>query len=182
MSTPRPLVRPFFASFLALCLFAPACDDSDSPDDDSEPGGVYGDWGDDDEGPSDGPACTNTCEYENDGDCDDGGPNSDFSLCAYGTDCGDCGPRSGGAPISSDDEDPVAQEWACEFVQHSRTACPGTPNSFSESDRCVTVTAASASEAEAACSEYTTSDTDCYGSCCTRTYGTDRSVYEGSCG
>jgi len=37
--------------------------------------------------------CTNTCTYANDGDCDDGGPNSDYSLCAYGTDCGDCGPR-----------------------------------------------------------------------------------------
>jgi hypothetical protein len=157
------------------------CDDSDSPDD-SEQGEAYGSWGGDDEGPSaDGPSCTNTCEYANDGDCDDGGPNSDFSLCAYGTDCGDCGPRDGGEPVSSDDEDPVAQEWACEFIQHSRTACPGTPNSISESDRCVTVTAASASEAEAACSEYTSSDTDCYGSCCTRSYGTDRSVYEGSC-
>jgi hypothetical protein len=43
-----------------------------------------------------GPAedlCTDTCTYDDDGDCDDGGPGSDFSLCDYGTDCTDCGPR-----------------------------------------------------------------------------------------
>lgn len=37
--------------------------------------------------------CGNTCQYDDDGDCDDGGPNSDFSLCEYGSDCIDCGPR-----------------------------------------------------------------------------------------
>jgi hypothetical protein len=37
--------------------------------------------------------CTNTCWYADDGDCDDGGPGSDFSLCELGTDCFDCGPR-----------------------------------------------------------------------------------------
>ncbi|MBO6940792.1 MAG: hypothetical protein JJ863_37805 [Deltaproteobacteria bacterium] len=37
--------------------------------------------------------CTETCEYSNDGDCDDGGPGSDYSLCDLGTDCIDCGPR-----------------------------------------------------------------------------------------
>ena len=37
--------------------------------------------------------CTNTCEWANDGDCDDGGPGSDYDLCEYGTDCADCGPR-----------------------------------------------------------------------------------------
>ena len=34
-----------------------------------------------------------SCEYLNDGDCDDGGPGSDYSECEYGTDCSDCGPR-----------------------------------------------------------------------------------------
>jgi len=37
--------------------------------------------------------CTDTCSYAGDGDCDDGGPNSDYDFCAYGTDCTDCGPR-----------------------------------------------------------------------------------------
>ena len=42
-------------------------------------------------------ACTDACGYENawvgDGYCDDGGPGSDFSVCALGTDCTDCGER-----------------------------------------------------------------------------------------
>jgi hypothetical protein len=37
--------------------------------------------------------CTNTCPHADDGECDDGGPNSLYSICAYGTDCNDCGPR-----------------------------------------------------------------------------------------
>jgi hypothetical protein len=37
--------------------------------------------------------CTNTCRYDFDFDCDDGGPFSDYSYCEYGTDCGDCGTR-----------------------------------------------------------------------------------------
>jgi len=37
--------------------------------------------------------CTYTCSYDGDGECDDGGPNSDWSVCAYGTDCTDCGTR-----------------------------------------------------------------------------------------
>ena len=31
-----------------------------------------------------------TCGYANDGDCDDGGPGSDYSLCERGSDCNDC--------------------------------------------------------------------------------------------
>ena len=37
--------------------------------------------------------CTNTCRFERDGACDDGGPDSSFSVCAFGSDCADCGPR-----------------------------------------------------------------------------------------
>lgn len=40
-----------------------------------------------------GSRCTNTCRYADDGDCDDGGPGSDYSFCELGTDCADCGPR-----------------------------------------------------------------------------------------
>jgi hypothetical protein len=51
--------------------------------------------------------CENTCysssgsDWNNDGYCDDGGPNSDFNICPFGTDCGDCGTRetSGGTTI-----------------------------------------------------------------------------------
>lgn len=37
--------------------------------------------------------CENTCSYAFDGDCDDGGPGSDFNLCPLGSDCNDCGVR-----------------------------------------------------------------------------------------
>ena len=40
-----------------------------------------------------GGQCSNTCSSANDGECDDGGPNSLYAVCALGTDCGDCGPR-----------------------------------------------------------------------------------------
>jgi hypothetical protein len=38
--------------------------------------------------------CTDTCRYAGDGQCDDGGPGADFSLCRIGTDCADCGSRN----------------------------------------------------------------------------------------
>lgn len=60
----------------------------------SEPGGGGGGT---EPPPSDPPPstelCTNTCPYANDGECDDGGPGSLYDVCAFGTDCGDCGPR-----------------------------------------------------------------------------------------
>ena len=37
--------------------------------------------------------CENTCQTPQDGVCDDGGFESLFSECLYGTDCGDCCPR-----------------------------------------------------------------------------------------
>ncbi|MFK7992458.1 MAG: DUF418 domain-containing protein [Sandaracinaceae bacterium] len=39
------------------------------------------------------PGCADTCESANDGECDDGGPDSLFDVCALGTDCADCGVR-----------------------------------------------------------------------------------------
>ncbi|XP_006813795.1 uncharacterized protein LOC102802004 [Saccoglossus kowalevskii] len=38
--------------------------------------------------------CTDTCYYNNDGECDDGGAGSIYSLCDLGTDCADCGDRT----------------------------------------------------------------------------------------
>ena len=37
--------------------------------------------------------CANTCQWDADEVCDDGGPRSAFGLCDLGTDCADCGPR-----------------------------------------------------------------------------------------
>jgi hypothetical protein len=57
------------------------------------------------------PICENTCGTANDDDCDDGGPNADFDVCAYGTDCNDCGERpamGGGAQPNPNDDDLVA--------------------------------------------------------------------------
>ena len=39
-------------------------------------------------------ACTETCNYAADGDCDDGGPGSEYLFCPLGTECTDCGPRN----------------------------------------------------------------------------------------
>lgn len=40
-----------------------------------------------------GQLCESTCRYAGDGECDDGGPGAQYSVCELGTDCGDCGPR-----------------------------------------------------------------------------------------
>eukprot|EP00965_Chrysotila_dentata_P146951 4851569-Pleurochrysis_carterae.AAC.1 len=46
--------------------------------------------------------CADTCEgnphFAFDGDCDDGGPGSEFNLCSFGTDCKDCTSRSPSPP------------------------------------------------------------------------------------
>ncbi len=42
--------------------------------------------------------CSDTCRWAGDGECDDGGPGSDYSVCALGTDCTDCGPRASDSP------------------------------------------------------------------------------------
>ncbi len=38
--------------------------------------------------------CQDTCEWANDGECDDGGQGSAYNVCGYGSDCGDCGTRT----------------------------------------------------------------------------------------
>lgn len=37
--------------------------------------------------------CRDDCAYIEDGQCDDGGPGSEHSVCSCGSDCGDCGGR-----------------------------------------------------------------------------------------
>ena len=50
--------------------------------------------------PAGSAACTNSnnCRYTSDGDCDDGGPGAEYSLCGLGEDCTDCGSRYSGTP------------------------------------------------------------------------------------
>ena len=45
--------------------------------------------------------CSESCQYPSDDTCDDGGSGSQFSICAYGSDCTDCGTRSTGTGSSS---------------------------------------------------------------------------------
>ena len=37
--------------------------------------------------------CEDACNFASDGDCDDGGPGSEYGECSVGTDCSDCGQR-----------------------------------------------------------------------------------------
>ena len=75
-------VRACFPGVLSLmCVFGVACGGGDD-------GGGGGGGGD----PT--MICTNSCEFANDGECDDGGEGADFDECSLGTDCGDCGPRT----------------------------------------------------------------------------------------
>ena len=43
--------------------------------------------------PSSGVICEDTCDWNNDAYCDDGGPGSEYDWCDFGSDCTDCGPR-----------------------------------------------------------------------------------------
>ena len=58
--------------------------------------------GSDSDGGSSQTLCSNTCQYANDDECDDGGEGSLYSICDLGSDCADCGPRGGGGnPFNS---------------------------------------------------------------------------------
>ncbi len=54
--------------------------------------------------PAEGDLCDDTCRWAGDGECDDGGEGSLYSVCALGTDCGDCGPREAPTPPSNPGE------------------------------------------------------------------------------
>jgi hypothetical protein len=46
--------------------------------------------------------CTDVCTNGSAGTCDDGGPKSDYADCTLGTDCKDCGSRTGGFALCND--------------------------------------------------------------------------------
>jgi len=50
-------------------------------------------------GSTGGSGCAESCVYASDGDCDDGGPGTEYTSCSVGSDCTDCGPRSSGPPL-----------------------------------------------------------------------------------
>jgi hypothetical protein len=51
-----------------------------------------------------GPLCEDTCAWAGDGECDDGGPGSLYAVCAFGSDCTDCGSRN------ASEEPPLPEE------------------------------------------------------------------------
>ncbi|MBN2196823.1 MAG: LDL receptor domain-containing protein [Polyangiaceae bacterium] len=73
--------------------------------------------GEDELGCSPGGLCTDTCLDAADGYCDDGGAGADFSLCAYGTDCTDCGwrtPACSSSEVACGDGTCIAMTWVCD--------------------------------------------------------------------
>ena len=61
--------------------------------------------------------CADTCNFASDYDCDDGGPGADYTSCALGTDCTDCGPRA--TPQCS-------AGTACGMCLMAESVCPST--------------------------------------------------------
>lgn len=96
--------------------------------------------------------CSNTCEFANDGDCDDGGPGHDFDLCALGTDCGDCGPRSPTTPAGDPRQ---ACQPANETCESNASCCEGAV--------CINN---ALGDGVARCADTCSTNADCSSGCC----------------
>ena len=76
--------------------------------------------------------------YASDGDCDDGGPGSEFAFCPFGTDCADCGPRLL-PPIPSPPPSPspyppgavCTDEASCPFLADGQCDDGGSASTYS---------------------------------------------------
>ncbi len=61
--------------------------------------------------------CNDLCIFAFDGECDDGGPGSNYAVCDYGSDCGDCGPReAGGAGAAGESGENLVCTDTCQFA------------------------------------------------------------------
>ena len=73
--------------------------------------------------------CANTCvgnpTYAFDGDCDDGGPGSEYDECSFGTDCFDCDSR-GDASIGADGHDHGGRRMTEESSSSSSSSSSST--------------------------------------------------------
>jgi hypothetical protein len=129
----------FFSISTALvaALFFSACGDDDSRPSLTDAGRLDGGGVRSDAGPapdgarvdgggSSGELCTETCTYSDDGACDDGGEGSKFSLCDFGTDCIDCGPR-----------DPADCVPACEGATCGPDGCGGMCGTCADTEMCI---------------------------------------------
>jgi hypothetical protein len=105
----------------ALCEYGTDCRDC-GPRGAAGGGGATEPGSGSDAGPGDPGGCTDTCEFADDGECDDGGDGAMTDLCAFGTDCADCGARAGGTSGGTDPSDPTDPTEApgcthtCEFA------------------------------------------------------------------
>jgi hypothetical protein len=66
--------------------------------------------------------CGETCLYAADGDCDDGGPGYEYTSCAYGSDCTDCGPRATSMAV----EEQAALRGLCQTATFPPAPPPST--------------------------------------------------------
>jgi hypothetical protein len=137
----RAMLKSSFSTAVVGLFFGAACGDDKS---DPGPDGVYplsgrpsgsgtgsGSGGG---SSSSGALCTNTCEYANDGDCDDGGPSSDTSLCDYGTDCGDCGTRYGSGSDYSDSYSDYSDSYSNSYSDYSDSYSDYSDSYYNYSD------------------------------------------------
>ena len=76
--------------------------------------------------------CENSeyCSYLDDGVCDDGGDNAQYSDCDYGTDCSDCGSRD---IISPPPSPPPAQPPSPPATTLCANSCPERPSYANDS-------------------------------------------------
>lgn len=122
-------------AFLAVIALTAACGEErgDWPSDAVSSDAITGS-----EGEEGSEFCSNTCDYADDGFCDDCGPGSEFSLCDLGTDCADCGPRSGsdtcaGGGSGSGAEGDLCSN-ACEYANDGVCDDCGSGSEFSVCD------------------------------------------------
>ena len=75
--------------------------------------------------------------WSHDGICDDGGPGYDYTLCPYGSDCADCGPRAG-----ADVPPSIGVEGEMSYVRfEKRSYVPISGLSFADGQRHATLSA-----------------------------------------
>ena len=73
--------------------------------------------------------CSDACLFSSDNHCDDGGPGSEWSLCSEGTDCHDCGARSGLQACQTSTWGTGGLTWSAPFSGQPFTVPPhATPN------------------------------------------------------
>ncbi len=79
--------------------------------------------------------CDDSCTFAGDGECDDGGEDSLYSVCEFGSDCEDCGLRwADEEPGASDDDDYAPSScnsytFTCQYCSGSGTCSGDCPSS-----------------------------------------------------